>query len=234
MKQTLMQIFQESFKLFFLKIEQSFYGLIDFIQVAFYYYSKNFQFMKADLFLKILYLFDSPYSISKRFLLEKKERNFYTYGETLLSTMNIISETCEIKAHDHVFELGCGTGRTCFWLYFFIGCKVTGIDYIEQFIDRANKIKESLTLDRIFFLKENYLAVDLKEATVIYLYGTTLDENEIKQLIEKFKSLKSGTKIITVSYPLTDYCSNDFFELMKCFSVKYPWGSAEVFMQIKK
>ena len=234
MKQTLMQIFQEGFRLFFLKIEQSFYGLIDFIQVAFYYYSKNFQFMKADLFLRSFYLFDSPYSISKRFSVEKKEHNLYTYGETLISSIDIISKTCEIEAYDHVFELGCGIGRTCFWLHFFIRCKVTGIDYIGQFISRANKIKERLNLDRINFIQENYLNVDLTEATVIYLYGTTLDEIEIEQLIEKFKTLQPGTKVITVSYPLTDYCSNDLFELMKCFSVKYPWGSAEIYMQIKK
>lgn len=234
MKQTLIQIFQESFKLFFIKIEQSLYGFIDFIQVAFFYYSKNFQFMKADLFLRTLYLFDSPYSISKRFLVEKKVYNPYTYGETLLSTMDLIAETCEIEAQDHVYELGCGIGRTCFWLHFFIGCKVTGIDYIEQFINRADKIKTSLKLDRINFIRENYLEVDLRDATVIYLYGTTLEKVEIQQLIEKFKTLEPGTKIITVSYALSDYCSPDFFELMKCFSVKYPWGSAEIYMQIKK
>jgi len=84
------------------------------------------------------------------------------------------------------------------------------------------------------FLSEDFFEADLHEATVIYLYGTSMQDSEIKKLTAKFSDLRKGTKIITVSFPLSDYLDEKHFELMKCFPVEYPWGPADVYMQIKK
>ncbi len=43
--------------------------------------------------------------------------------------MDVIARECGIQKEDVVFELGCGRGRTCFWLNTFIGCKVVGIGF---------------------------------------------------------------------------------------------------------
>ncbi len=223
----------ESMELVGENLKQSLLGFIEFGQVAFYYYS-NFSFMKTDLSLMLMYFFDGPYAISKKFLQDREEENVYAYGETPLASMEQIAKACNISEKDHVYDLGCGRGRSCFWLESFCGCRVTGIDFIGKFIERANRIKTKLGLDKLAFVKANYLNIDFEDASVIYLYGTMLEEDQIKTLIEKFEQMPSGTKIVTVSYPLKDYTDSGCFEVMKYFTVPFPWGSGDVYVQIKK
>lgn len=208
-------------------------NFIEFAKVASKYYS-NFSFFKADVSLILMYLFHNPFSISKRFLAKQGEADVYAYGETPLTTLERIAQECDIRQNDCVFELGCGRGRTCFWLNSFIGCKVVGIEFIPEFIERASRIKNRLGIKGVQFRLEDMRKTDFSEATVCYLYGTCLDEETINILIKKFSKLRMGTKIITISYPLTDYTEESCFEVMKCFTGTFTWGEAEVFLHVVK
>lgn len=208
-------------------------NLFDFFYDAFRYYS-NYTFFKADFSLKLMYLFHNPFSISKRFLIAKGESDIYAYGETPLATLEKIAEECRIKKNDYVFELGCGRGRTCFWLNSFIGCKVIGIEMIPEFVERANLIRKKLKMDNVAFQCMDMCDADFQGATVCYLYGTCLDEATIHTLIQKFAKLPAGTKIITISYPLTDFTDDNNFEVMKCFTSSFPWGDTEVYLNVVK
>jgi SAM-dependent methyltransferase len=206
---------------------------IEFFKVAFRYY-RSFSFLKADLALRLTYLFNNPYKISKRFLMKKGEDEIYAYGETPLTSLEMIAKECGLTSKDCVFELGCGRGRTCFWLHSFVGCSVVGIEYIPEFVERANQVKDRLAIPNVEFRLEDMAKADLSGATVCYLYGTCLDEKTINTLIRHFSRLPAGTKIITVSYPLSDYADTDAFEVMKRFTVPYTWGNADVFLQVIK
>lgn len=219
--------------LFWLNLKVQAHSLADFARVASRYYS-NTKFRQIDTALLLVYLFDNPFSVSKRFLREKGKEELYAYGETPLPSLEQIAKTCQLGAEDTLFELGCGRGRGCFWLRSFIGCNVIGIDYVPPFIERANRVKERYQVEGIEFRCEDMFEVDLSGATVLYLYGTCLDEEAIKKLIERFKELPAGTKIITVSYPLTDYTEEPLFEVMKRFEVPYTWGIADVYLHLKK
>lgn len=208
-------------------------NFLEFIKVAAKYYF-NFSFFKADLALILTYLFDNPFTISKRFLMKKGESDVYAYGETPLTTLDLIAKQCRLDSSDTVYELGCGRGRTCFWLNSFIGCKVVGIEYVPDFVERANKIKKKFHFKNIEFRNENIIDANFEEGTVFYLYGTCLEDSFIKKLAEKLSKLPIGTKIITVSYPLTDYTSEPQFEVMKRFPAKFTWGMGDVYLQIKK
>ena len=72
---------------------------------------------------------------------------------------------------------------------------------------------------------------DYKQATVIYLYGTCLDDEEIKRLVRRFEGLAPGTKVITVSYPLSEYA--DTYMTHKEFPARFPWGRAQVYLNYK-
>jgi SAM-dependent methyltransferase len=205
---------------------------LQFLKVVRRYYT-HFGFMQRDLFLLMSYLFDNPFSISKRFLEKKRSRTIYAYGETPLTSMERICKECPITPQDRVYELGCGRGRSCFWLNAFFHCQVVGIDEVPEFIQRATAIKNRFHLDQVEFLQEDFLTADYRDATVIYLYGTSLEEEMIKQLVKRFASLPVGTRVISVSYPLTEYMDDSSFEVMKRFSVPFPWGSADVYLQIK-
>lgn len=206
-------------------------NFVDFVKVFFSYYS-HLSFAKVDISLMSAYLFKSPYSISKHFLKERGEEDVYAYGETPLTTLDYIVRECGVSDKDTVFELGCGRGRTCFWLNKFIGCKVVGIEVIPEFVECANKIKNRYRIDGVSFRNEDMAATDLNGATCIYLYGTCLEDQFIKKLIQKLSLLPAGTKIITISYPLTDYGAQ--FEVMKCFPAQFTWGRGDVYLQIKK
>jgi phospholipid N-methyltransferase len=204
---------------------------VEYIRVMIHYYS-CWNFCKADLALRLMYLFHNPFSISKRFLLKRGEKQIYAYGETPLTSLEIIAKVSGIGPRDTLFELGSGRGLAAFWLNSFIGCKVVGIEYVPEFVEHANRIKNRLKINGVQFRLQDMLKADLTGASVCYLYGTCLDEHAIKQLIEKFKRLPKGTKIITVSYPLSDYSSSPHFLLMKRFSVPFTWGEGDLFVQV--
>jgi len=223
----------EFFKLFAINLAVRLKNFGEYLKVIAKYYS-NGQFLKADLAVQLTYIFDNPFTISKKFLLKKGEREVYAYGETPLTTLDQIAKECRISSTDCVFELGCGRGRTCFWLNSLLGCKVIGIDYIPEFIERATRIARKLKLNGIEFREQNMIHADFSGGTIFFLYGTCLEDPFIRQLAKKLSKLPPGTKIITVSYPLTDYAEEGKFEVMKRFPAKFTWGQADVYLQIVK
>lgn len=231
-KMTYMDI-KEYLDLFWINLVVKKRNFVDFLKVVGKYYP-TFSFFKKDMSLLLTYLFDNPFAISKRFLIKKGEKDVYAYGETPLTTLDFIAKECRLSSDDTVFELGCGRGRSCFWLNQFIGCKVVGVEIIPDFIERAERVKRKLKVQNIEFRNEDMLNTDFKGATVLYLYGTCLEEEFIKRLINRFKSLPTGTKIITVSYSLPEFTHEPVFEIMKRFPAKFTWGTADVYLQIKK
>ncbi len=238
---------KEYFQLVGLALTVKICNLIEYCKVIYLYYGLR-EFRRVDLALLGHYFWHNPYKISKQFLwqrqnsLESKnslerensleEEMIDAYGETPLTSLEKIASYCEITAADCVFELGCGRGRVCFWLRLFYQCQVVGIDYIPEFINQANSIKNREKIDQLEFRLEELQDTNFLDATVIYLYGTCYTTSFITQLAKQLTLLKSGTKVITVSYPLTAY-SADQFTLIKQFPILFTWGQADVYLQIK-
>ena len=203
----------------------------EFCKVVFFYYRK-FEFAKADFYLLRSYLTLNPFKISKSFLQKRGEKDLYQYGETPLTTFDMIARKCQINKTDVVYELGSGSGRLCFWLKYFIGCKVMGVDYVPDFIAISNKVKKRYSITDVDFVCQDILDVDFSKASVVYYYGTMADEAFIIKLIDKLKRLPKGSKVITVSYPLTNYVQEPFLKLEKTFKAKFTWGVADVYIQV--
>lgn len=225
--------FKEFLELLWINLRVQGQAFIEFLRVVFYYYT-NLSFLKIDLSLLLTYLFNSPFLISKKFLINRGQTDVYAYGETPLTTFDYILTQCQVESTDALFELGCGRGRTCFWAALFKKCKVVGIEHIPEFISKANDIKKKFNLDTVEFRKQDLLLADFSNATVLYLYGTSLEDEYIKKLLVKFQKLPPGTKIITISYSLNEYTTMDNYEVMKRFLAHFPWGNADVYLQIKK
>lgn len=217
----------------FFNLGTTFFRLFEWLRVLLFYYTKNLYFVWTDFLFALLYLFKSPHRHSKQFQLKKGAKNPYTYGETPLTTLDRIAREGRIVSKDCVYELGCGSGRTCFWLAQFIGCRVFGIDYHPQFIQKANWIKNHVKELTIEFSLEDMFKTNLKRANVIYLYGTCLEDEEIQRLLLNFKQLAPKTRIITVSYPLTDFSEQGEYRILSTFKGRFPWGSAEIFINEK-
>lgn len=224
---------KEYFSLLGINLTVKWKNFIEYLRVLYRYYRK-ISYAKVDGALMLMYLFDNPFSISNRYFIHRSHSSEFTYGETPLTSFEKISQEARLTPQDTLYELGCGRGRVCFWLNSFVGCRVIGIEIVPDFILRAKRIQRKLDLKNIEFRTEDFLRSDFKNATVIYLYGTCLENHTIKQLIDHFKKLPRGTRIITVSYSLSDYTDEPLFETMKRFPVRFTWGEGDVYIQIKK
>ena len=192
-----------------------------------FYTSKAFE--KVDRSLLTAYVFKNPYSISKTYLKKRHAKEVHTYGETPLSTYAIMAQEVGLSSEDTYLELGSGRGRGVFFIHHFYGCQAIGIERIPQFVKLSNHLVQKHHLDNISFIRGNMLEASLPKASVVYLYGTCLEDVEIEALLAKLKTLSKDVKIISVSYPLTDYDS-EFFCVEKSFSLKFPWGETEGYL----
>lgn len=206
-------------------------SFIEYLKVVYRYYG-NSLFRKEDLALLRRYLFKSPYRISKNFLSEQGADDVYAYGETPLTSMALLAQECRIASTDTVFELGCGRGRTCFWLNAFKGCRVVGIEFIPELVDNAEAVRRTFDVSGVEFRLEDMLKSDLSSATVVYFYGTSYDDAFIKALVEKLEKLPKGTRVVTVSYALEEY-DTDKFVTKRCFPIPFTWGVGDVYLQEK-
>jgi len=101
---------------------------------------------------------------------------------------------------DVFYHLGCGDGKgIALALKEYNIKKAVGIDNKQDKIKQAKKIlnKENLTAELICDDIQN---VDILDATVILFWFT--DEEIINHMMNKFKNLKAGTKIVTIWGPL--------------------------------
>jgi len=241
------------------------------------HFFKYLIFWPIDFCFLIISFFINPYRYNRKYLLKKGIKGtdeVYAYGETPLRTFTQIAHEAGVSSQDFFLELGSGRGRGALWLSFLIGCQVTGIEQMGFFV-RINKLmltflsffyffllplnffikkEQSLKKKKISFIQGDYLALEepFKEATVIYLYGTNLEEDVLKKLIQKFKVLNSTnfktktnkteikagiktkikTKIITISYALSEY--DQSFKTQKEWEVVFPWGKTKAYLNFLK
>lgn len=176
------------------------------------------RFQKKDRALLEVYQRKSPYQISKEYLTAHNARNPHVYGETPLTTMAKIVSECHLTKEDVVIEMGAGRGRVALFLAEWLGCEVYAYEQIPAFIEKM------IPSANMHICAQDMFSAPFSASTAVYLYGTLLDEIQIKKLAEVFPM---ETKIITVSYPLSEY--DDRYLVRKCFSGRFPWGKTEVY-----
>ncbi len=191
-------------------------------------YYRRPRFALIDLCFGLVALFSNPYRTCRKFLQRKKAADIYAYGETPLATLEKIARVCEIGPQDRFLELGSGRGKGCFWMAEFIGCQTHGIEWVPQFVAVAKGLKALFRVSKLSFSREDMEGADLSSYTVVYLYGTCLDDAAVDRLKQKLAELPVGAKVITISYPLPS------LELKKSFTVRFPWGVALAYYHLKK
>ncbi len=202
----------------------------EYLRSVFRYYG-NTRYRRVDLGLVANYLFENPYGVAKRFAMQKGEAELHTYGETPPLTMEEISKRCGITEDDVVYELGCGRGRSCFWMHCFLGCRVVGIEYNPHFVWKAQKLADKNKIQGVQFRCEDFFKSKMNDATVVYLYGTCLEDEFVAKVAKKLAFLPQGTTVVTVSYPLNDFCEKVLYEHVDAFEAPFTWGKAWVYVQ---
>ncbi len=178
--------------------------------------------IKADLKLRLSYLFINPYRHVRKYLQKKGLENPYQYGETPLKAIDALIEAAGgLKKYQYFADLGAGRGRLCYFVQMKYQCKVFAFEQMQTFVEKGQKL-----FPNVHFVLGNFLNKDLSSIDLIYLYGTMMTENEILTFVEK---IRGKTKIITISYPLSDYDSR--FKVLKKVNVKFPWGNTVGYVQ---
>lgn len=221
-------------------------NVVDFFQLPwiylqFKYFEKNEEkfnrrlfyndsaFQKIDRYFSQIYRRTSPYQISKIFLKEKKAENIHQYGETPLRVYERIATKWQLRKGEKVLELGCGRARGGIFLQHFFKCHYTGVDWVPEFIQRARVIQRTFYLERVSLLCLDMLQLDFsKTFDWIYLHGATFEDPFIYQLIKRLKNLSPKTKIITVSFPLSDYDAS--FKIVDSIEEEFAFGKTKIFL----
>jgi hypothetical protein len=186
-------------------------------------YWRSPRYILADSCLLLSYFLKSPYTIAKEF-------EEAPYGETPLSELEKMVRFACVTKEDIVYEMGAGRGRGCFWLSEKIGCRVVGIEHNPVFVQRAICIARWFSYTNIQFRCEDMLLAKCADATLLYLYGTCLTDEEIIQFVKNCKALRPGTKILTISYSLEEYDKEHKIELIGVIKVTFPWGQTDAYL----
>lgn len=185
----------------------------------------------VDAALKLAYLWKSPYTISREFLSQEGIGDLHVYGETPKNVIDAILDRFPIKSHETFLDLGSGVGKVAFYVHRKVGCAVLGVDHIPTFVYRADWIASILKLERIAFQCRDFLQLEYQGFDWIYLAGTCLSDEVLGALMRRFETLSPLTRVISVSYPLSDY--SPIFEVKDRLEVEFEWGKTDVYLNVK-
>jgi hypothetical protein len=190
-------------------------------------YYRNLEFKKYDQTLLNAYSDETPYEVSKRFMMQRGVSDVYVYGETPLKLYDQIAKRWGLNSTHRFVELGCGRGRGLFFLTTFYGCESLGIEWIFEFVQKSRDLHHKVKIYHEDFITSCHLQGDF-----IYLYGTCLHDEEIIQLCARFLQLNFFPKIITVSFALSEY--HEAFKIEDRFEGVFPWGKGTVFLNKRR
>ncbi len=191
-------------------------------------FHQNAEFKKADLSLKSSYRFKNPYRICKQHMKERGSSFLHSYGETPLTVLDEMFEKGDLKAEDCFVDLGCGRGRGVLFASLTKNCNSIGVERISLFCEKAKSIEAEKTQ---FFCQE-ICDFDMQLGSFFYFYALCLEEEELELAVRQLEKMKAGSKLITVSFPLTEYSQK--FKLLSSWESAYPWGKTDLFLHLKK
>ena len=188
-------------------------------------------FLRTEFWRRVLFSGRTPWRLSQNFYAERAASDIHCFGETPLVTLARIQRRAGICSHHKVLEVGSATGRNCFWLATVIGCRVVGLEHIPGFVSRADRVvSQTGCSERVRFISGDMGDSLPGEPDVIYLYGSNLEDELIVRFAQRCREKGEGVRVITVSYPLTDYLP-DAYQLLDSFPAMFTWGVTTVYVQ---
>jgi hypothetical protein len=195
------------------------------------YYVRHPLFFCADMLVLLQYFWKSPYRCIRQYDEQHPFKEIGPYGETSFGTFEAILTAFSIPKELGIAELGSGRGRLCFWLRMVRNQRyVLGVEAFPLFVHRAQRVQRWFKVHDLEFLSGNWNDAAFNGIDVIYIYGSALEDGEIKKLAQRLAMLPSGTKIITISYWLDEYFEGHFRREMKT-PVTFVWGETEAYLQ---
>lgn len=157
----------------------------------------------------------------------------FVYGEIIPLSFAQLLESLSPHPEDVFYDLGSGVGKAvlCAAL-FFEWRKCCGVELMPGLHECSQSLLAELPARPfpVEFLREDFLQVDLSDASVIFLHATTFAPTLWENLKKKLYALKSGTRLIVVTKRLDE----SVFELISEWIVRMSWGESSAFIYRKR
>ncbi|MFH1142877.1 MAG: methionine biosynthesis protein MetW [Candidatus Uhrbacteria bacterium] len=124
------------------------------------------------------------------------------YVPCLDKDLERIKKLCCLKPGECFYDLGCGDGKTVFFLSKQCSVKAVGVERSKPLYLYCRLKKCFGKHDQTAFTCKNFNQVDFSKANVIFIY---LLPRWTKELIPRLKcDLKPGTRIISYRFPIAN------------------------------
>ncbi len=112
-------------------------------------------------------------------------------------------DIAQVGPGDVLYDLGCGDGRIVIAAAK-RGAKAVCVEINPDLLNRAIENARKAGVDHmITFIQEDFMKVDLSDATVVYMYLLTSVNEMLKPKLSK--ELRKGTRIISLDFMITGW-----------------------------
>ncbi|MFT0812234.1 SAM-dependent methyltransferase [Synechococcus sp. OH20] len=126
------------------------------------------------------------------------------YVRTLPSVVDAMLDLAQVGREDVLYDLGCGDGRILIRAAQRFGTRGVGVDIDpERILEAQQRAQEAQVQDRVIFLQQDLLNLDLAPATVVSCYLLPRSHLLIR---DKLRSqLRPGARLVTHSFDMGDW-----------------------------
>lgn len=110
-------------------------------------------------------------------------------------------QMAHVAKNDTVYDLGAGDGRIVVLAARKFGAKAVGVEIDKDLCNKAeDNIKRASVEDKARMECEDFMDVDLSDATVVTLYLTTVANGKLRPHLEKY--LHKGTRVVSHAFEI--------------------------------
>ncbi len=162
----------------------------------------------------------------ERLMIENKGGNA-TYGEILPQSVAVMLADHPLTKKDVFYDLGSGTGKVCVQVALTTPARAVGVELSSSRHKIAQAARQELLDKKIMsdprkltFIEDDILAVDLSDATIIFLCSTCFSEELMQKLVEKIAAIKHPARVFT----LKKLPPQDLFKEGKTYHLPMTWS----------